>query len=220
MNNQPRPQLSHIPVVLLAGALDTVDELAIRRSGCRSVIRKPFDPKQLSTRIRNLLTGVADPDLDECLHQINAAFQDLSSRRVEEPALAAAATVADETTSIIVDASKVPTLEELLGEIDHSTEVFSLDAVPAEDILPVPVEDVLQGEQPLVYQSVVEATSPSAPSDDQLTMEAMVELVTDRVMKRLADELRLAADAVAAHLVAEAAGPIIREELTKLRQEP
>lgn len=214
-----RQQLSHIPVVLLAGALDTVDELAIRRSGCRSVIRKPFDPKQLSTRIRNLLTGVADPDLDECLHQINSAFQDLSSRRVEEPALAAAVTVADETTSIIVDASKVPTLEELLGEIDHSTEVFSLDAVPAADILPLPVEDVFEGEPPLSGPPVVDLAAPPVPLADQMTMEAMVELVTDRVLTRLTDELRMAADAVAAHLVAEAAAPIIREELTKLRQE-
>jgi CheY-like chemotaxis protein len=213
-----RQQLSHIPVVLLAGALDIVDELAIRRSGCRSVIRKPFDPKQLSTRIRNLLTGVADPDLDECLHQINAAFQDLSSRRVEEPA-AAALGVADETTSIIVDASKVPTLEELLGEIDHSTEVFSLDAVPAADILPVAVEDGPEVEAPLSGPPIVDLTALAVPLDDQTSMDAMVELVTDRVMKRLTEELRMAADAVAAHLVAEAAAPIIREELTKLRQE-
>lgn len=214
-----REQLSHIPVVLLAGALDTVDELAIRRSGCRSVIRKPFDPKQLSTRIRNLLKGVADPDLDECLHQINAAFQDLSSRRVEEPALAASAGAADETTSIVVDASKVPTLEELLGEIDQSTEVFSLDAVPATDILPVPVEDVLEGEPQLSGPPIVDLAAVPVPLADQMTMEAMVELVTDRVMKRLTEELRMAADAVAAHLVAESAAPVIREELNKLRQE-
>jgi len=213
-----RPELSHIPVVLLAGALDTIDEAAVRRSGCRSVIRKPFDPKQLSTRVRNLLTGGADLDLDQCLDQIDEAFRDLNAVRVDQAAAPVPVSEnmsGEDTSTIVVDASSVPTLQELLGEIDRTTEVFSLDTLPA--------DDRIAGTASPVEEPITEAAAGAvAPVDavDPLAMDALVELVTDRVMKRLTEQLRLAADAVAAHLVAAEATPIIREEILKLRQEP
>ena len=210
-----RPELAHIPVVLLAGALDTIDTAAVRRSGCRSVIRKPFDPRQLSAHVRNLLTGAPDLALDHYLDQIDEAFRDLNAVRVDPevtPASGPQSKASEETSTIVVDAGSVPTLQELLGEIDRSTEVFSLDALPESGL-------VAAATPPLDESSGGTAPPPPAPVIDPLAVDALVELVTDRVMARLTEQLRLAADAVAAHLVAEAAAPIIREEVLKLRQE-
>jgi CheY-like chemotaxis protein len=48
-------RLKHVPVLLLAGAFEPVDEARSRSIGCDGVIIKPFEPKQLVERVRELL---------------------------------------------------------------------------------------------------------------------------------------------------------------------
>lgn len=50
-------RLKHVPVLLLAGAFEPVDEERMRAIGCDGVIVKPFEPKQLVDRVRALLSG-------------------------------------------------------------------------------------------------------------------------------------------------------------------
>jgi CheY-like chemotaxis protein len=52
-----RPDLEHIPALLLAGALDPVDVARAALAGCDGVITKPFEPQQVVTRVRQLLGG-------------------------------------------------------------------------------------------------------------------------------------------------------------------
>ena len=47
--------LSHIPVVLLTGAFDPVDDARAREVGCDAVLVKPFEPKAVLERVRELL---------------------------------------------------------------------------------------------------------------------------------------------------------------------
>jgi len=49
------PALRHIPVLLLAGAFEPVDEARARSSGCDGVLVKPFEPKHLVARVKELL---------------------------------------------------------------------------------------------------------------------------------------------------------------------
>ena len=53
------PRLAHIPVVLLTGAFEPVDEARAREVGCDGVLAKPFDPQILIGRVRELLAGVS-----------------------------------------------------------------------------------------------------------------------------------------------------------------
>ena len=58
------PALAHIPVVLLTGAFEPVDEDRARRVGCDAVLVKPFEPQAVINRVRELLgrrSAVADP---------------------------------------------------------------------------------------------------------------------------------------------------------------
>jgi CheY-like chemotaxis protein len=48
-------RLKQVPVLLLAGAFEPVDEARARAIGCDGVIVKPFEPKQLVERVRELL---------------------------------------------------------------------------------------------------------------------------------------------------------------------
>lgn len=52
-----RPDLKHIPVLLLAGAFEAVDDARAEQIGSDGVIIKPFEPQHLLMRVRELLDG-------------------------------------------------------------------------------------------------------------------------------------------------------------------
>ena len=51
------PQLAHIPVLLLTGAFEPVDESRARAVGCDGVLVKPFEPQMVINRVKDLLAG-------------------------------------------------------------------------------------------------------------------------------------------------------------------
>jgi len=50
-----QPELSHVPVLLLAGAFEPVDEGRAQAAGCDGVLVKPFEPQHVIARVRELL---------------------------------------------------------------------------------------------------------------------------------------------------------------------
>jgi CheY-like chemotaxis protein len=51
------PRLSHIPVLLLTGAFEPVDQDMAARAGCDGVLAKPFEPQLVIARVNELLGG-------------------------------------------------------------------------------------------------------------------------------------------------------------------
>lgn len=51
-----RADLRHIPVILLAGAFEPLDETQSRKAGADGVLVKPFEPQMVVTRVRELLS--------------------------------------------------------------------------------------------------------------------------------------------------------------------
>src|ERR1700688_4917135 len=49
------PRLAHIPVVLLTGAFEPVDQVKASAAGCDGVLAKPFEPQLVIGRVRELL---------------------------------------------------------------------------------------------------------------------------------------------------------------------
>ena len=49
------PHLSHIPVLLLTGAFEPIDEKRASEVGCDGVLAKPFEPHMVITRVKELL---------------------------------------------------------------------------------------------------------------------------------------------------------------------
>ena len=58
-----RPELSHIPVLLLAGAFEPIDEGRARAAGCDGVLVKPFEPRMVISRVKDLLAGHRSADM-------------------------------------------------------------------------------------------------------------------------------------------------------------
>ncbi len=51
------PDFKHIPVLLLAGAFEPVDDAKASEAGCDGVLVKPFEPQHVISRVRELLDG-------------------------------------------------------------------------------------------------------------------------------------------------------------------
>jgi CheY-like chemotaxis protein len=51
------PAFAHIPVVLLTGAFEPVDEARAKSAGCDGVLVKPFEPQLVISRVKDLLAG-------------------------------------------------------------------------------------------------------------------------------------------------------------------
>jgi CheY-like chemotaxis protein len=49
------PRLAHIPVVLLTGAFEPVDQARAEAAGCEGVLAKPFEPQLVIGRVKELL---------------------------------------------------------------------------------------------------------------------------------------------------------------------
>jgi CheY-like chemotaxis protein len=54
------PRLSHIPVVLLTGAFEPVDQARASEAGCDGVLAKPFEPQLVIGRVKELLAKGRD----------------------------------------------------------------------------------------------------------------------------------------------------------------
>ena len=53
------PELAHIPVLLLTGAFEPIDEARARAAGCDGVLVKPFEPQLVIARVKDLISGRA-----------------------------------------------------------------------------------------------------------------------------------------------------------------
>ncbi len=50
-----RPKLAHIPVVLLTGAFEPIDQVRAKAAGSSDVLAKPFEPQMVINRVKELL---------------------------------------------------------------------------------------------------------------------------------------------------------------------
>jgi CheY-like chemotaxis protein len=79
------PRLAHIPVLLLTGAFEPIDEDRAREAGCDGVLVKPFEPQMVIGRVRELLAGrasrpgTAAVSGDDYFERLDAAFAAMSS---------------------------------------------------------------------------------------------------------------------------------------------
>ena len=78
-------ELRHIPVLLLAGAFEPVDDAKAEQSGCDGVLVKPFEPQHVVARVRELLDGVKGSPTQAAAADVARPVERLS-RPLETPA--------------------------------------------------------------------------------------------------------------------------------------
>ncbi len=117
------PQLAHIPVVLLTGAFEPVDQERAAQVGSDGVLAKPFEPQMVIARVRELLAAP----------QVSAAVESDAAAGAAEPAAPEAASApADAQATARHDAS----LDEYFDRLDAAVATFSHPAPPASSTAP------------------------------------------------------------------------------------
>jgi CheY-like chemotaxis protein len=175
-----------VPVLLLAGALQPVDDDRARAAGCDGVLSKPLEAGLLIARVRDLLGR----DFDDCFDQLDAPVAGLGGR----PALPAEG---------MADDGAVPTLEGVLanpsrGEADGSAG----DWGPGGRGVPT-LAQLLGGEGDT-------RRAPDSPAAVPVLTDEFVEAVAQRVTGRLAAEHGAAIEQAVARAVRDAVEPAVR----------
>jgi CheY-like chemotaxis protein len=121
------PHLSHIPVVLLTGAFEPVDEVKANAIGCDGVLAKPFEPQNVISRVKELLgrpaAVAAAPALADGLAMFPPEPQNAENAD-------AAAPISNEVTA---------KLDEYFDQLDSAFARFtSTQVLKPADLLPVP----------------------------------------------------------------------------------
>jgi CheY-like chemotaxis protein len=81
------PEFAHIPVLLLTGAFEPIDEARAKLVGCDGVLVKPFEPQMVINRVKDLLAGrrpagswAASPAAQAPVRQSTAAGAEVAAR--------------------------------------------------------------------------------------------------------------------------------------------
>lgn len=161
-------KLSHIPVLLLTGAFEPVDQARATEAGCDGVLQKPFEPQMLITRVKELLANrrpaQAVPEAPPMAPAVQAMPpEDRSQQSVADQLLA----------EPVAPAAVIPGLDDYFDKLDAA--FAGLGNSPA--VQPVPV--AAQPPAPAIpadidwFAPVKEATAPPA---EQWDMPAPVDL--------------------------------------------
>jgi CheY-like chemotaxis protein len=103
------PALEHIPVLLLTGAFEPIDEERAQSVRCDGVLAKPFEPQLLISRVKALLEGVIPSPVEPSAP--HSGEQGAAARAAAEP-VAEGVPVATETLSAVQALLAAPAADE------------------------------------------------------------------------------------------------------------
>ena len=219
------PARAHVPVLLLTGAFEPVDESRADTIGCDGVLVKPFEPQQVIGKVKELL-GITTQDEDA---GVAAPPAGVSWETVEappaEPTTASAAGLVD-TGSIIRPSTVVPPAGGAPDSGPPAPEVpvfAAVSSVPATPTVGHTTGSVLaqafatflaveQGAPPPALRVATSAQEPSS-APPELT-DAMFESLVDRVVERMTDSI---VRETTVDLVSQVAERLVRAEIDRIK---
>lgn len=213
------PGLEHVPVLLLTGAFEPVDDVRAREAGCDGVLVKPFEPQAIVQRVKALLAASPRPvpsaeppaastppaprppeagRLDEYFEQLNQAFVERASAAVPQPPARIDSGTLSAAMSTASPEAPAPTTDTplLAGAFSALLLAEQSDAVPE------PFAEWLPEEPP-----------PASAQPPAITDET-IETIVHRVLERMSD--RVVRDTVAS-IASAVAERLVREEIERIK---
>ncbi len=136
-----QPDLAHIPVLLLAGAFEPVDEARAAQVKCDGVLVKPFEPQQVIARVRELLDGARGTPI-QAAAGVPRPIERLAPRPLPEPPPTTAATGSGPTAASTSPVSD--TLDDYFNRLDEAFATLSTTTLTA------PAADEPEGDLPTI----------------------------------------------------------------------
>ena len=214
------PRLRHIPVVLLTGAFEPVDEARARNAGSAGVLVKPFEPQMVIERVRELLgtgtgAGREEPHAADALRAAPPA---------EPPRTGGAASIDDyfdrlDAAFASLNVPLEPAVRQPLRDASapEAPATHTPPAAPAPAPAPTPSGGgfTMADAFGALLGAEQGEPAPAVPDDWQPTIsddlvEEVARCVVDRVADRIVREL-------APDIVSRVAERLVREEIERLR---
>jgi len=206
------PRLKNVPVLLLAGAFEPVDQERVRSLGCDGVLVKPFEPQQLVSRVKSLLerkTGSTD-DLVGGGYESGRRFESDLATVTPFPARSSAATgFASEPEPLEPPSRPIWDSMPMGGSVSRTERQEPAPPAPA----PRPVSLANAFSALLAAEQSVHPAASSAPPPAAAVSEASIEDAVRRVLTRMTDEQIRG-------IVHEVAERLVREEIEKIKANP
>jgi CheY-like chemotaxis protein len=242
------PRLAHIPVVLLTGAFEPIDQARAAAVGCDGVLAKPFEPQLVIGRVRELLSRrpsaparggqSASPELpapgmsrthrlvnEEYFEELDQAFATLTA----VPKSPAVDRVADDVSSDAIDWFSRPAPASSAPSTPAPVEVARPTSTP---IAPAPPAPVVQSPPapsalpPLAdaFAALLEAEQVSpfpvaAPVWPAAAPAAVPSDLVDQVTRRVLEQMSdRSVRETVAEMVTQVAERLVREEIERIKK--
>jgi CheY-like chemotaxis protein len=190
------PALSHIPVLLLTGAFEPVDQARALEAGCDGVLIKPFEPQVVIDRVKELLgtskPGTKAAEVETYFEELDQAFATLAGG-APPPARPVDLTPADGQEAF--DPARAAAVPERRALADAFAALLAAE------------RSASKGETPS------SAPAPTAGSR-ALSSDDLIERVARRVLEHLSDTIVRETVADIVHATAEG---LIREEIERIK---
>jgi CheY-like chemotaxis protein len=207
------PRLKNVPVLLLAGAFEPVDQERVRSLGCDGVLVKPFEPQQLVSRVKSLLdrkSGSSDDSGAAGGYESNRRFDAEagtvtpfpSSRLGSGPAFGSEPEPLEPPSRPIWDSMPMG------GSVPRGER-----HEPAAPPPPRPVSLANAFSALLAAEQSVQPAVSSAPPPAAAVSEASIEDAVRRVLGRMTEEQIRG-------IVLDVAERLVREEIEKIKANP
>jgi hypothetical protein len=186
------PAMRDVPVLLLAGAFDIVEESRLGASGARGVLVKPFEPHVVISRVKELLGLVpaADPSLPA-----------ESARLVTTP---------EPPRPVRTLSGDAPFWQNTRPQ--EPAEPSAVPPAPPADVKPqsAPEPEPMPAPEP---KAAAAAADRAAPLDADAVSSELVDRIAARVVEQLGDRLRTEI----ADVVLNVSERLVREEIQRIR---
>jgi CheY-like chemotaxis protein len=181
------PPLAHIPVLLLTGAFEPVDQTRALEAGCDGILIKPFEPQFVINRVKELLRkpkpGTKEAEVEEYFEELDKAFANLSASQSPavlmqphvDSTLAAAVdlSIAHDEPSSHASLDAELSAEVPVGAVPESTGTIAPEPAPAAPIAAEPPKVA----PPVAAPSAPPAATPVAAAPRPSLAEAFTALL-------------------------------------------
>jgi CheY-like chemotaxis protein len=216
-------QFAHIPVLLLTGAFEPLDEARARAVGCDGVLVKPFEPQMVINRVRALLAAPRDQSLVHASDAMRASVPPANARAPDESlddyfdridaAFASTTWAATETDEAA--GRRLSEGQGLQSAVTSDSALRSSSAAPASDralSLAESQADSTDSSLSDAFAALLTAEQgrPIAPSRALVISDYMIDEIARRIVARMGDEEMRRA-------ILEVAERLVKEEIERIK---
>jgi CheY-like chemotaxis protein len=162
-----RSDLSHIPVLLLAGAFEPVDENRAQQVHSDGVLVKPFEPQQVISRVRDLIESSRTTSRRKAAVLPDIQVVDHRARNGESVARSQPVVAAPEARAAVVESRDRKTEAKLDDYFDRLDAAFAeLGTDGHRGIRPSGADDEFDGREVPTLEGLLAVSSSPQPEDE------------------------------------------------------